>query len=415
MTTTTDDAVDTLGTVAEFEAAARDLLPPGMLPVLFGSHGETGWETNTRNLDALHRIELCPRVMVDVSSLDLSTTVLGQRIAVPIVTGPVGLHLRFHPDGEPATARGTADAGSLMVLSTAAGYSIEEMAEIDAGPRWFQLYCFQDRELTAELVRRAERSGYGAIVVTVDNPGVRNLERDHRHGFSWHGGGVVQTLDPERILRHFHGLEGPGVPKPDTFHDCFATALDWEYFDWLRTITSLPFVVKGIQTAADALLAVAHGAQAIVVSNHGGHALHDCRASVDALPEVVAAVAGRVEVYVDGGIRRGIDVLKCLALGARAVWIGRAYLFGLSVGGAAGVLRVYAILRTEIEIAMRYCGVADLGRVPESLVYDPQRSARGLAAQLREFASLVDTGHLSRAEFDAIKQSVLAGAIPPPR
>jgi 4-hydroxymandelate oxidase len=386
-----------------------------MLPVLFGSYGEPGWEANTRNLDGFERIQLCPRVLVDVSKLDLATTVLGQPIALPVVTAPTGLHMRFHPEGEPATAQGTAAAGSLMVLSTAAGYSIEEMAELDAGPRWFQLYCFQDRDLTAELVRRAARSGYGAIVVTVDNPGVRNLERDHRHAFSWHGSGVVTAMDPERILRHFHGLEGPGIPTSETFHECFATALDWEYFDWLRSLTSLPFVVKGIQTAADAALAVEHGAEGIVVSNHGGHALHDCRASIDVLPEVIDVVDGRIEVYMDGGIRRGIDVLKCLALGARAVWIGRVYLFGLSVGGAAGVEHVYEILRRELEVAMRYCGVADVKNVPRSFVDDPQARSGGVASHLRELADLVEAGYLTRAEFDTLKQALLAPAARQPR
>lgn len=394
--------------VSDYEAAAREILPPGLFPVLFGTYGEEGWEANTRNIDGFRDVHLRPRVMVDVSTLDTGTTVLGTPIAVPIVTGPAGLHLRFNAEGEPGTALGTAAAGSLMVLSTAASYSIEEIAELDAGPRWFQLYCFKDRQLTADLVHRAEAAGYGAIVVTVDNPGVRSRERDQRHGFDWHGSGNVTTLDPDRILRHFHGLVGPGVPTSETFHANFETALDWTYFEWLRGLTSLPFVVKGVQTVPDAIESVQRGAQAVVVSNHGGHALHDTGSTIETLPDVVDAVGDDAEVYLDGGIRRGLDVLKCLALGARAVLIGRAYLWGLTVDGAAGVHRVYDLLRDELEVAMAYCGVADVKAVPRALAH--RTGETGIATQLKDLADLTDRGYLSRAEFDALKQSLLGAA-----
>jgi 4-hydroxymandelate oxidase len=400
-----------LNSVSDYESAARKLLPPGLFPVLFGSYGDSGWEANTHNLDGLRDVELRPRVMVDVSSIDTTTTVLGTAISVPIITAPAGLHLRFHADGEPATARGTADAGSLMILSTAASYSIEEIAALDAGPRWFQLYCFKDRGLTADLVRRAEAAGYGAIVVTVDNPGVRSRERDHRHGFDWHGQGNVATLPADRILRNFHGLEGPTIPTAESFHANFETALDWSYFDWLQDLTPLPFVIKGVQAVGDAIEAVNRGARGLVVSNHGGHALHDTVATISTLPDVADAVGDAAEVYLDGGIRRGIDVLKCLALGARAVLIGRAYLWGLTVDGRAGVTDVYDLLRDELQVAMAYLGVADVKQVSRSFVAGG-RNATSVASELREFATLTDQGYLTREEFDALKQSLLSAARP---
>jgi 4-hydroxymandelate oxidase len=404
---------NSLNSVSDYEARAREILPPGLFPVLFGDYGQAGWEANTRNLDAFREVQLQPRVMVDISAVDTATTVLGTPVAVPILTGPAGLHQRFHAEGEVGTAKGTAAAGSLMVLSTAASYSVEEVAELGAGPRWFQLYCFKDRGLTEELVHRATAAGYAAICVTVDNPGVRSRERDNRHGFDWHGRDAVSTLDADRVLRNFHGLEGPGIPNASNLHECFETALDWDYFDWLRGLTPLPFVIKGIQTTIDAVEAVRHGAAGIVVSNHGGHALHDAAATVGELPEIADAVGGRAEVYLDSGVRRGIDVLKCLALGARAVLIGRAYLWGLAVGGAAGVEGVYDLLRTELVAAMSYCGVADVKAVPRSLVRDERRA--GPASQLRELADLVDRGYLSREEFDQVKVALLGELLERPR
>jgi 4-hydroxymandelate oxidase len=352
---------------------------------------------------------LQPRVMVDISSIDTSTTVLGTPVAVPILTGPAGLHQRFHAEGEVGTARGTAAAGSLMVLSTVASYSIEEVAALDAGPRWSQLYCFKDRGLTEELVHRAERSGYGAICVTVDNPGVRSRERDPRPGVDGHGRGAASTHEAARVLRNIHRLSGPGVPDSSNLHENFETALDWDYFEWLRGLTSLPFVIKGIQTAVDAAEAARHGAAGLVVSNHGGHALHDTVATVAELPEIVDVVEGRAEVYLDGGIRRGTDVLKCLALGARAVLVGRAYLWGLAVGGAAGVEGVYELLRAELETAMSYCGVADVKAVPRSLVRGERWG--GVATELRELADLVDRGYVTREEFGEVKAALLGGLL----
>ena len=211
-----------------------------------------------------------------------------------------------------------------MSLSTASSYSIEEVAEVATGPLWFQLYFFKDRELTEILVRRAQKAGYSALMLTVDNLGARSTERENRYAY---------TLDAERILKNFVGIELPDLPNRNNFGDMFESALNWSDLEWLRSLTSMPIVIKGIQTSEDARLCAEYGVEGLVVSNHGGHALEGAGGTIQMLPEVVEAAGDRVEVYIDGGIRRGTDVLKCLALGAKAVFVGRPIFWGLSVGG----------------------------------------------------------------------------------
>jgi isopentenyl diphosphate isomerase/L-lactate dehydrogenase-like FMN-dependent dehydrogenase len=395
-------------TVNDYERRAREMRQDSQFAVLFGSHGADGWTTNTNNLDGLAALQLCPRVMVDVSKCDLSTTVLGQPIAMPIMTGPAGLHQRFHRDGESATARGTGAAGTLMTLSTAASYSIEEVGEVATGPLWFQTFFFKDRGLTELLVHRAQKAGYRAIVITVDNPGARPVERDRRHGYRALATNPSSTLEPERVLRNFRGIDRPNLPTPDAFTERFDTAVDWSNVDWIRSITSLPIVIKGVQTAEDARLCVRHGVDALVVSNHGGLAAADARSTVEALPEVVDAVGSELEVYIDGGIRRGTDVLKCLALGARAVFVGRAYLWGLSVEGEEGVRNVMEILTNELRTAMFYCGVTNAQNVSRTLLSNERLSARSdVVDRLQRLVSMLDGGYLSRDEFDNLKTRLI--------
>lgn len=406
MTSVTEEAP--LLTVKDYERRAREMRQDSQFAVLFGSHGADGWTTNTNNLDGLAAIQLSPRVMVDVSNCDLSTTVLGQPIAMPIVTGPAGMHQRFHRDGEAATARGTGAAGSLMTLSTAASYSIEEVGEVATGPLWFQTFFFKDRGLTELLVHRAQKAGYHAIVMTVDNPGARPVERDRRHGYRALATNPSSTLEPERVLRNFRGIDRPDVPTPDTFTHCFDTGVDWSYVKWLRSITSLPIVIKGVQTAEDARLCVRHGVDALVVSNHGGLAAADARSTAETLPEVVDAVGNALEVYIDGGIRCGTDVLKCLALGARAVFVGRAYLWGLSVEGEEGVRNVLEILTNELRTAMFYCGVTSTTEVPRRLVSRAGASSdQDIVDRLQRMVSMLDHGYLSRDEFDNLKSRLI--------
>ena len=281
------------------------------------------------NLAAFRRWVLRPRMLVDVSEVTTATTVLGTEVSFPVLVAPMAFQGRAHPDGEKAMALGAQAAGTVMCLSTVSTFELEDVAgAASEGAKWFQLYWGPDRAQVQDLVGRAEAAGYRAIVVTVDFAEVGRRERELRTSF-------------ER-------------PKP--LDDIVDRTLTWQDLEWLRTLTSLPVLVKGILTAEDAELACEAGVEGIVVSNHGGRQLDGVAASVDALPEVVDAVGGRAVVLMDGGIRRGTDVVKALALGAHAVLAGRAALYGLAVDGPAGVQRVLELLRDEVELALALCG-----------------------------------------------------------
>lgn len=307
--------------------------------------------TLRENRAAFERIRLRPRMLVDVSACDLHTTVLGTPVTMPILVAPTAYHCLAHPDGECATARGASDAGTLMVASTSSTRSMEEIAQAARGPRWFQLYI-HDRTTTEELVRRAEAAGYSALVVTVDSARWGHKERPLHSDF--------------RLPAHLHKANFQDQSIPQNF--VFVT---WGTLDWLRSLTALPILLKGILTSEDAALAVEHGVDGIVVSNHGGRQLDSAAASIEALPEIVEVVRGRCEVYMDGGIRRGTDILKALALGARAVLVGRPVLWGLAVDGAEGVRQVLEMLHAELELAMRLAGRPTLASIDRSLVQLP--------------------------------------------
>ena len=388
-------------TVPDYEARTRETMPRALFDRLFGTYGAPDWVTNTTNVAAFNAVKLRPRVLVDVSKRNLSTDVLGQKVSFPVLLAPVGTHQRAHPQGELASARAAGAMGTIMGLSTASSYSIEEVAEVATGPLWFQLYFFRDRELTELLVRRAQRAGYAALMLTVDNLGARSREREYRYAY---------TLQAERSLKNFVGLERPNLPTRDNFGESFEAALNWSDLEWLRSLTAMPLLIKGIQTAEDARLCVEHGVEALVVSNHGGHALQGTQGTLAMLPEVAEAVGDRVEVYLDGGIRRGTDVLKALALGAKAVFIGRAIFWGLSVDGEAGVSRVLEILRDELDVAMGLSGVPDVRHVDRSLVVEPEGARRGEdgVGQLERLARLLEQGYLTRQEFESQKAKLLS-------
>ncbi len=297
-----------------------------------------------------HR-RLRPRVLVDVSTIDTRTTVLGTPTSTPIIVAPMALHCLAHPEGECATAQGAGMAKTLMVASTTSTRNLEEIAQAASGPLWFQLYVYPSLEIAEKLVHRAEAAGYSAIVLTADLPVLGNREKDRRNN--------VTIPPPPYQEANFIDIEKMGQEW---------VTLTWESLSWLRSITSLPIVLKGILTAEDALLAVEHGIDGIVVSNHGGRQLDTAIPSIEALPEIVEAVAGRCEVYVDGGIRRGTDILKALALGARAVLVGRPVLWGLTVNGAEGVFHVLEILRKELELAMALAGRPTLESIDRTLL-----------------------------------------------
>ncbi len=352
--------MDTCVNLADVESLARAKLA-----------GSTTWDhyaggaedehTVAENCAAFRRIKLRPRMLIDVTARDLSTEVLGQRITLPILLGPTTLQRLAHADAELATARAAAAAGTIGVFSTETHYSIREIAAATPAPLWFQLYCYGSRADTARLIANAEAAGCRALVVTVDANYDPRKERHLRRPL---------VIPPEH---HYGNLIEAGLAEA-LDQNASMPPLTWADLAWLRSTTRMPILLKGIMTGEDAALAVEHGVDGIVVSNHGGRQIDGTLASIDMLPEVIAQVGGRAEVLVDGGIRRGTDVLKALALGAKAVLIGRPYLWGLALGGEAGVRQVLEMLRAEIDSAMAQLGVPAVARVDRSLVSLRSRS-----------------------------------------
>lgn len=348
----------------DYEALARQRLPQMVYDYYVGGAGDE--RTVQENQRVWGCVRLRPRVLVDVSERDLSTTILGQPISMPVLTAPAAFHAMAHPDGECAVARAAAAAGIINVVSTLSTYSLEEVAAASTGICWFQLYCYRDRSITRMLVERAEAAGYAALCLTVDAPVLGRRERDVHNRFNLPAGMGMKNLESV-ALEQMTGSEG-GSAFQQYFTDQLDASLTWEVLEWLRGVTRLPLVVKGVLTAEDARLAVEGGAAGIVVSNHGGRQLDDVLTTCEALPEVVEAVDGRVEVLVDGGIRRGTDVLKALAMGAGAVLIGRPYLWGLAVGGEAGVSHVLELLRAELSLSMALAGRPTISSIDRTLI-----------------------------------------------
>jgi len=346
--------------VADFEAAARERLDPAAYGYIAGGAGDE--HTLRENRAAFERWELRPRVLVDVGTISTRTTVLGTEVALPVLVAPTAFQRLADPDGELATARAAAAAGTIMTLSTLSSVTPAELAEAAPGaPRWFQLYWSRDRGFTQELVEAATDSGYGALVLTVDLPVPGRRERDVRARFALPADLPLPNLPQE--------LRGADVPT--ALHAVVDDTLTWRDLEWLRSVCSLPLVVKGILTSEDALLAVEHGAAAVVVSNHGGRQLDGVPPTLDVLPEIVEAVGERAEVLLDGGIRRGVDVLKALALGARATLSGRAVLWGLAAGGEEGAARVLELLRAEVELGLKLLGCPSPAEVTRAHVRRP--------------------------------------------
>jgi isopentenyl diphosphate isomerase/L-lactate dehydrogenase-like FMN-dependent dehydrogenase len=325
--------------VHDYEALARERLDENAWEYFRGGAGD---ETTLReNRAAFDRLKLRPRVLVDIGSVDTRTTVLGTEIPAPLLVAPVALQKLAHPDGEAATARAAAAAGTIMALSSSA--SMRPGAVADAapgGPRWFQVYVFNDRGVTQALIDEACAHGYSALILTVDAPILGRREGALRIGF---------TIPDE--------IELAG----DIFGDLDGS-VTWRDLEWLAG-HGLPVVLKGVVTAADARLAVEHGAAAVVVSNHGGRQLDGVPATIESLQEVAEAVDGRAEVLLDSGVRRGVDVLRALALGARATLIGRPIVYGLAVDGEAGVAAVLELLQREIELGLKLLGCASVADV----------------------------------------------------
>lgn len=349
--------------LAEYEEAARAVLPPMSFDYIAGGSGEEA--TLRANRAAFDRWCLVPRVLRGTGSPDLSTTVLGRQIDLPVLFAPTAYHRLAHDEGEKASAAAARDAGTIFIASTASTYSLEEVAP-HAGLWWFQLYVFRDREVSRDLVQRAEAAGACAIVVTVDTPVLGYRRADERNRFALPDGLTWANFLGTRYASTADATDGSSLAA--YARNNFDSTLSWADLDWLASITSLPVIPKGIVHPDDARLAVEHGARALVVSNHGGRQLDSAIATLDALPAVVGAVGGQAEVLVDGGVRRGTDVIKALALGARAVLIGRPYIWGLAVGGEQGARRVLEILRTELALDLTLCGYASVRDIDRGLV-----------------------------------------------
>ena len=328
-----------------------------------GAHDE---HTLRDNVEAWARIPLHYRVLVDVSARDTSTTVLGEPVAMPILVAPTAFHKLACPDGELATARAASRAGTVMILSSLSNTRVEEVCAAATGPVWFQLYVYRDRGATAALVARAESAGARALVLTVDAPLLGRRERDVRNRFHLPPGLSVENMTAEghgvvELQQAESGLAAYVATKLDP-------SLGWKDVAWLRSITRLPVIVKGLVRPDDACRAIDHGASGVVVSNHGGRQLDGAPATASVLGAIADAVQGRIEVLVDGGVRRGADVLRALALGARAVLVGRPILWGLAVAGEEGAFGVLETMREELDQAMALAGCARVGEVTRDLV-----------------------------------------------
>ena len=333
----------TIANLREFEALARSKLSPAA----FAYYAGGSWDEQTLrdNEAAFARRRLLPRVLVDIEEVDPSTTILGQRVAFPFGFAPAANQELAHGEGEVIPARVAANSRLLYCLSTFSNRPLEDVAAVGRGTRWFQLYVQRDRGRSEEMVRRAAAAGYGAIVLTVDLPTAGYREREIREPLA--DGGRLPNIGTAEAYR-------------GSIVDLIDQTLTWPDVDWVRSLSDLPLVIKGILDPADAARAVRHGATGIVVSNHGGRQLDRAPASIDALERVVDAVAGRAEVYLDGGVRRGTDIVTALALGARAVFIGRPYLYAMAAAGEAGILRCVEILEAELRIAMKLLGAPTL-------------------------------------------------------
>jgi 4-hydroxymandelate oxidase len=343
----------------EFEAAAKDLLPKAEYDYIAG--GATDEISVKRNRRAYESWALRPRVLRDVSAIDLSTVVLGTRVNLPVLIAPCGGHKRAHPEGETATYRAAAACGTILAVSANSNTSFEDLAKAAPGHLWVQLYPFRDKAMTREWLERAKAAGYEAVVVTLDSQWPPKRERNIRNRYQRSRG--VNYPKSDSPTPRPAGRAGEGSDPAAT----------WKDLEWIKSATNLPVVAKGILTGEDVELCVKTGIDGVIVSNHGGRHLDNTLATVEVLSEAVAAASGKLEVFLDGGIRRGADVVKAIALGAKAVFIGRPLFWGLAVAGEQGVVRVLNILREEMEITMAKCGRPTVTSIDLSVIVKAPR------------------------------------------
>ncbi len=350
--------------VHEYEARAKTSLAE----MAYDYYAGGSWDEITlrENCSAFERLAIMPHMLVDLTELDMSTEILGEKISMPIIIAPTAFHGLATPEGETATARAAQRTGTIMTLSTLANFSIEEVQAAATGPKWFQLYVYKDREVTRDLVQRAEASGYKALVLTVDSPILGRREKDVRNRFK---------LPDNFRLGHFEGGKLANLPADVAdsglahyISSLYDVSLSWKHVEWLRQITKLPILLKGILRADDAVLGVKSGVAGIIVSNHGGRQLDSAPSAISVLSEIVEAVDDRVPVLLDSGIRRGTDIFKAIAFGAQAVLTGRPVLWGLAAGGEDGAVDVLELLRSEFRLTMQLSGCPTLSAITPDMV-----------------------------------------------
>jgi len=371
-----NEAADALD-VFDFQAAAQKVVPPAHWGYLMT--GVDGEETLKANRDGYGRYQLRTKRFVDVSRLDMSVDLFGAKLNSPIVLCPVGSQRAFHREGEVGAAKAALSKGHLQILSTQTSIAVEDVAKARSGPLWYQLYTTDNFEVTTKLVKRAEAAGCAAVAVTVDLPAGRNTETmtrlqrtDTRNCGSCHEDATGNLATPRvgggtnANKPMFAGINtnGLGLTSP---------SLTWDFVKRLKDVTKMKVVIKGLETREDAAQAIEHGADGIIISNHGGRATETGRGTIECVAEVAQAVRGRIPILVDGGVRRGTDVFKALALGANAVGIGRPYIWGLSAFGQQGVERVLDILSNELRLAMAGCGTRNVKEITAASLIDTGR------------------------------------------
>jgi len=371
--------------VADLRRIARRRLPRGVFDYIDG--GAEDEVSLGRNVAGFSRLEFRPRVLRDVGAVDTSTTLLGRHLAFPLVLAPTGFTRIADPQGELSVARAGARAGIPYALSTLSTRSIEEVRAVSDGRLWFQVYTWRDRGLVEEMVNRAAAAGYEAIVLTVDTAVLGRRERDVRRGFTlppkigpgtivdglvhpgWTWGFVrAEPIAFSNVTGKSVGDGTDAISLAQYVNDQFDPSLSWRDVEWLRSVWHGPIVLKGIQTVEDARLSVEHGVEAIALSNHGGRQLDGAPSMIELLPDVAAAVSGETEIILDGGVRRGSDIVKALSLGADAAMAGRAYLYGLGAGGEVGVDHVLGLLATDVRRVMALIGAGSVGELSPELV-----------------------------------------------
>jgi len=371
--------------VDDFKKLAKQKLPSPIFHYIDG--GSDDETTLKRNTDSFNKCDLIPSVLTDVSNIDLSTKVLGQEIKFPLFLSPAAMHQMYHPDGEKGTAKAAEKFGTFFSLSTMANTSIEDVSKVSNGPKMFQLYIHKDQGLTDNLIERCKHSGFKAMCLTVDTIVAGNRERDHRTGFTTPPSLTLSSLlsfamRPEWCVKYLLGgkltlanvshmtKKGSSIEMSimDYLNEQFDRSMNWKHAEYAIKKWNGPFALKGIMSVEDAKKAIDIGASAIMISNHGGRQLDGSSAPFDQLQNIVDAVGGKIEIILDGGIKRGTHVLKALALGADACSIGKAYLYGLSAGGQEGVEKVVGKLRDEIERGMTLMGCRSISELTKDKI-----------------------------------------------